>query len=98
MWKGAAVYFVTYGAAICLQEFWLANIPGIVRYLMMIVVGLLLYFGPSVAMAYYIVTTTTVSEFVAVWSGTALPVTRKSWSLGQKCICIYVLQAQQDDI
>ena len=65
MWKGAAVYFVTYGAAICLQEFWLANIPGIVRYLMMIVVGLLLYFGPSVAMAYYIVTTTTVSEFVA---------------------------------
>ena len=31
----------------------------------MIVVGLLLYFGPSVAMAYYIVTTTTVSEFVA---------------------------------
>lgn len=32
---------------------------------MMIVVGLLLYFGPSVAMAYYIVTTTTVSEFVA---------------------------------
>ena len=65
MWKGVVVYFVTYGTAICLQEFWLTDIPGIVRYLVMIVVGLLLYFGPSVAMACYIVTTTTVSEFVA---------------------------------
>lgn len=31
----------------------------------MIVVGLFLYFCPSVAMAYYIITTTTVSELVA---------------------------------
>ena len=31
----------------------------------MIIVGLLLYFGPSIAMAYYVVTTTTVSEFIA---------------------------------
>lgn len=65
MWKVAAIYFVVYGASICLQEFWLASIPGIVRYLVMIIVGLLLYFGPSIAMAYYVVTTTTVSEFIA---------------------------------
>ena len=65
MWKVAAIYFVVYGASICLQEFWLASIPGIARYLVMIIVGLLLYFGPSIAMAYYVVTTTTVSEFIA---------------------------------
>ena len=65
MWKVAAIYFVVYGASICLQEFWLARIPGIARYLVMIIVGLLLYFGPSIAMAYYVVTTTTVSEFIA---------------------------------
>lgn len=65
MWKGAVAYLVVYGASICLQEFWLANIPGIAKYLVMIVVGLLLYFGPSIAMAYYVVTTTTVSEFIA---------------------------------
>ena len=65
MWKSAAVYFVAYGTSICLQEFCLANIPGIAGYLVMIFAGLLLYFGPSVAMAYYIVTTTTVSEFIA---------------------------------
>lgn len=65
MWKGATTYFVVYGASICLQEFWLANIPGLAKYLVMIVVGLLLYFGPSIAMAYYVVTTTTVSEFIA---------------------------------
>ena len=52
MWKVAAIYFVVYGASICLQEFWLASIPGIARYLVMIIVGLLLYFGPSIAMAY----------------------------------------------
>lgn len=65
MWKSSVVYFVTYGTAICLQEFWLVNIPGIVRYLVMLAVGLLLYFGPSIAMAYYAVTTTTVGEFIA---------------------------------
>ena len=65
IWKGAAIYFIVYGASIYLQEFWLVSIPGIARYLVMIVVGLLLYFGPSIAMAYYVVTTTTVSEFIA---------------------------------
>lgn len=65
MWGGATAYFVIYGASIFLQEFWLASIPGVVRYPVMIVVGLFLYFCPSVAMAYYIITTTTVSELVA---------------------------------
>lgn len=65
MQKGAAVYFVVYGVSVCLQEFWLANIPGAAKYPVMLVAGLFLYFGPSIAMAYYVVTTTTVSEFVA---------------------------------
>lgn len=65
LWKGAVLYFVVYGGAVCLQELWLASIPDVARYLVMIVVGLLLYFGPSIAMAYDLVTTTTVSEFIA---------------------------------
>lgn len=65
LWKGAVFYLVVYGGAVCLQELWLASIPGVARYLVMIVVGLLLYFGPSIAMAYDLVTTTTVSEFIA---------------------------------
>ena len=65
MWKSAAIYAVTFLACLCLQFFAVPYVPGIPGYLLMIIVLLPLYFSPSIAIAYYFVATTTVSEFIA---------------------------------
>ena len=65
MWKSAAIYAVTFLACLCLQFFAVPYVPGVPGYLLMIIVLLPLYFSPSIAIAYYFVATTTVSEFIA---------------------------------
>jgi len=72
-WKGAGVYFGVFGVCLFLQEFVLPHISGIPGYLLMLVVVMPLYFSPSFAAAYFVVTTTTVSELVAAMERLHIP-------------------------
>ncbi len=65
IWKGAAVYAAVFLSCLCLQTYALPYISSIPGYLLMTIVVLPLYFSPSVAVTYYVITTTTVSEFIA---------------------------------
>lgn len=65
IWKGAAVYASVFISCLLLQAFALPYISGVPGYLLMTAAVLPLYFGPCAASAYYVVSTTTVSEFIA---------------------------------
>lgn len=65
MWKSAAIYSAVFLGGLCLQNCVLPHLSGIPGYLLMGVAILPLYLGPSVATAYYVVSTTTVSELIA---------------------------------
>lgn len=64
-WKGAGVYLLIFGGCFLLQELTLPLLSGIPGYLMLIIAVIPLYFSPSFAAAYVLVTTTTVSELIA---------------------------------
>ena len=64
-WKGAVLYILIFGGSLCLEMFGLSRLTGVANYIAVAVVGILLRFTPSVVMGYFVVTTTTVSEFVA---------------------------------
>ena len=53
--------------------FGLSRLTGIANYIVVAIVGILLRFTPSVVMGYFVVTTTTVSEFVAAMERLHLP-------------------------
>ena len=53
--------------------FGLSRLTGVANYIAVAVVGILLRFTPSVVMGYFVVTTTTVSEFVAAMERLHLP-------------------------
>ena len=62
-WKGAVLYILIFGGSLCLEMFGLSRLTGVANYIAVAVVGILLRFTPSVVMGYFVVTTTTVSEF-----------------------------------
>lgn len=65
MLKGAGVYLLVFCGCLLLQEWVLPHVSGIPGYLMMLISVMPLYFSPSFATAYVVVTTTTVSELIA---------------------------------
>ena len=65
-WKGAVLYILIFGGSLCLEMFGLSRLA-------VAIVGILLRFTPSVVMGYFVVTTTTVSEFVAAMERLHLP-------------------------
>ena len=64
-WKGAVLYILIFGGSLCLEMFGLSRLTGVANYIAVTIVSILLRFTPSVVMGYFVVTTTTVSEFVA---------------------------------
>lgn len=72
-WKGAVLYILIFGGSLCLEMFGLSRLAGVANYIAVAIVGILLRFTPSVVMGYFVVTTTTVSEFVAAMERLHLP-------------------------
>lgn len=72
-WKGAILYILIFGGSLCLEMFGLSRLTGVANYIAVAIVGILLRFTPSVVMGYFVVTTTTVSEFVAAMERLHLP-------------------------
>ena len=72
-WKGAVFYILIFGGSLCLEMFGLSRLAGVANYIAVAIVGILLRFTPSVVMGYFVVTTTTVSEFVAAMERLHLP-------------------------
>ncbi|MFR8621305.1 energy-coupling factor transporter transmembrane component T [[Ruminococcus] torques] len=72
-WKGTVLYILIFGGSLCLEMFGLSRLTGVANYIAVAVVGILLRFTPSVVMGYFVVTTTTVSEFVAAMERLHLP-------------------------
>ena len=72
-WKGAVLYILIFGGSLCLEMFGLSRLTGVANYIAVAIVGILLRFTPSVVMGYFVVTTTTVSEFVAAMERLHLP-------------------------
>ena len=72
-WKDAVLYILIFGGSLCLEMFGLSRLTGVANYIAVAVVGILLRFTPSVVMGYFVVTTTTVSEFVAAMERLHLP-------------------------
>jgi energy-coupling factor transport system permease protein len=72
-WKGAALYIIVFGGSLCLKMFGMPQLTGAANYIVLAIVGILLPFTPSVVMGYFVVTTTTVSEFIAAMERLRLP-------------------------
>ena len=64
-WKGAVLYLLIFGGSLCLELFGLSYLTGVANFIAVAIVGLFLRFTPGIVMGYFVVTTTTVSEFVA---------------------------------
>ena len=72
-WKGSILYILIFGGSLCLEMFGLSRLSGAVNFIAVAVVGLLLRFAPGIVMGYFVVTTTTVSEFIASMEKLHLP-------------------------
>lgn len=72
-WKSALLYIVIWGGSLCLEIWGLPRLTGVANFIAVAIVGILLRFTPSVIMGYFVVTTTTVSEFVAAMERLHLP-------------------------
>ncbi len=64
-WKGCLLYLAFFGGSLWVELFALSRLTGAANYIAVTVVGILLRFTPGIVMGYFVVTTTTVSEFVA---------------------------------
>lgn len=64
-WRAAFIYFLLFGSSLFFQLFILPSTQGGWNYLMVAFINIFLRFTPSVGMGYFLVTTTTVSEFMA---------------------------------
>lgn len=71
--KNASIYLLIFGGSLCLQMFALPRLSGAPSYLAVAIVGILLRFSPGIVMGYFVVSTTTVSEFVAAMEKLHLP-------------------------
>ena len=72
-WKDSVLYILIFGGSLCLKMFGLSRLTGVLNYIAVAVVGILLRFTPGIVMGYFVVTTTTVSEFVAAMERIHLP-------------------------
>ena len=72
-WKDSVLYILIFGGSLCLKMFGLSRLTGVFNYIAVAVVGILLRFTPGIVMGYFVVTTTTVSEFVAAMERIHLP-------------------------
>lgn len=72
-WKATVLYLLIYGGSWCLEMYGIPQLTGAANYAAVAVVGILLRFTPSVVMGYFVVTTTTVSEFIAAMERLHLP-------------------------
>ena len=72
-WKGAVLYLLIFGGSLCLELFGLSYLTGVANFIAVAIVGLFLRFTPGIVMGYFVVTTTTVSEFVAAMERLHLP-------------------------
>lgn len=72
-WKGSFLYIALFGGSLCLEMFGLPYLSGGANYMAVAVVGILLRFTPGVVMGYFVVTTTTVSEFIAAMERLCMP-------------------------
>lgn len=73
MWKNAAFYALVFGGSFFLELLALPHLSGLPGYIMVAMVGILLHFSPGVVMGYFVVSTTTVSEFVAAMERLHIP-------------------------
>lgn len=64
-WKMSFVYIVTYALGIFIQVVLDGRLSGIASYLVIMVAGSVTQFLPAIMMGYFVVYTTTVSEFIA---------------------------------
>ena len=73
MRKGAGVYLLVFAGCLLLQESALPYVSGIPGYLLMLISVMPLYFSPSFAAAYLVISTTTVSELIAAMERIHVP-------------------------
>lgn len=73
MWKKVITYVLVFGGSIGLQWLVLPYLSGLLRYVIMIIAGLVIHFAPGIAMGYFVVITTTVSEFIAAMEKIRIP-------------------------
>lgn len=71
--KKAGLYLVIFCGSLSLQMFLLPRLTGVPSYIAVAAVGILLRFSPGIMMGYVVVTTTTVSEFVAAMERLHIP-------------------------
>lgn len=72
-WKKVLTYLLVFAASFGLQVLVLPDVSGLPGYVIMILTGLVIHFAPGFAMGYFVVTTTTVSEFVAAMEKVRMP-------------------------
>lgn len=73
MWKKVIIYVLVFGGSVGLQWLVLQYLSGLLRYVIMIIAGLVIHFAPGIAMGYFVVITTTVSEFIAAMEKIRIP-------------------------
>ena len=64
-WKTALFYACAFSAAYFAEAFLLSRVGGLLNFLLLAAVGILARFMPGIMMGYFLVSTTTVSEFMA---------------------------------
>lgn len=71
--RSAVLYILVFGGSLLLEMYYLTYLTGIANFVVSAIVGLFLRFTPGIVMGYFVVTTTTVSEFVAAMERIHLP-------------------------
>lgn len=71
--KTAVLYFVLYGGSLLLDQFALPRSLGTLNFVILAVSSLIIRFVPGIIMGYFVITTMTVSEFVAAMERMHLP-------------------------
>ena len=72
-WKAALIYFCVYWGATAMQVYLLPKTTGVVNFLLVAVSFFSVRFMPGIAMASYMVNTTTVSEFMSAMERMRVP-------------------------
>ena len=71
--KKAIIYLMIFCGSLSLQIFALPRLTGVPSYIVVAIVGILLRFSPGIMMGYFVVATTTVSEFTAAMEKMHIP-------------------------
>lgn len=71
--KKAIIYLMIFSGSLSIQIFALPRLTGVPSYVAVAIVSILLRFSPGIMMGYYVVATTTVSEFTAAMEKMYIP-------------------------